>query len=249
VGSQHRHTEALLGHQAKLARAELGRARALVAEQRLRIARDLHDVVAHSITVITVQAAFGRLVADDDPDQAGAALATIEGTGRQTLVEMRQLLQVLRDADRDGAAEVALELAPTPGLADLDQLVSRTAATGVQLNIDIVGVPRPLPAGVDTSAYRVIQEAVTNVVKHAGVATASAVVRYEQASLEIQVSDAGRGCDHPVEPGYGLVGMRERLQLYGGAFAAGPLPGHGFRVSGCFPLERPGGSGVGSPAR
>jgi signal transduction histidine kinase len=162
---------------------------------------------------------------------------------------MRQLLQVLRDADRDGEAEAGLERAPTPGLADLDRLVSRTAATGVQLNVDIVGTPRPLPAGVDTSAYRVIQEAVTNVVKHAGVATASAVVRYEQASLEIQVSDAGRGCHHPLEPGYGLVGMRERLQLYGGAFAAGPLPGHGFRVCGRFPLDRPRGSDVGNPAQ
>jgi signal transduction histidine kinase len=187
--------------------------------------------------VITVQAAFGRLVAADDPDQAGATLATIETTGRETLVELRQLLQVVRDPDRPAVSEAAPDRAPTPGLADLEQLVVRTAATGLRLELEVVGRPRPLPAGIDTAAYRVVQEAVTNVVRHAGVSTASVVVRFEPDSIEVEVTDAGGSAGVP-EPGYGLVGMRERVQLYGGSFAAGPLPGKGFRVTSRFPLSR-----------
>jgi signal transduction histidine kinase len=237
VATQRRQSAAELADQARLAEAELARAHGVLTQERLRIARELHDVVAHSITVITVHAAFGRLVADDAA-QAKDVLGTIETAGRETLVELRQLLQVLRASGPDAIDESGPSLDPAPGLADLDQLVSRSAAAGLRLEVRVVGVPRVLPLGIDTSAYRVIQEATTNVVKHAGVATATAVLCFDEESLEIQVSDAGRRC--PGEPlaGYGLIGMRERLHLFGGSFSAGPLPGGGFRVTGRFPLER-----------
>jgi signal transduction histidine kinase len=236
LATQRRQTAAELTNQARLAEAELRRAREVLAQERLRIARELHDVVAHSITVITVQAAFGRLVSDDAA-QAKAVLGTIETAGRDTLVELRQLLQVLRSSGPDTIDEIGLSLEPAPGLADLDQLVSRSAAAGLRLEVQVVGDPRALPAGIDTSAYRVIQEAATNVVKHSGVATATALLCFEEGALEIQVSDAGRSCRGEPHPGYGIVGMRERLHLLGGSFSAGPLPGGGFRVTGRFPLE------------
>jgi signal transduction histidine kinase len=145
---------------------------------------------------------------------------------------------VLRDSDGPADGEPGEERAPAPGLADLGLLASRTAATGLRLDVTTTGTPQPLPAGVDTAAYRVVQEAVTNVVRHADVSTASVFVRFAADHLEVEVSDAGRGCAGPPRPGFGLVGMRERVQLYGGSLVAGPLPGKGVRVIGRFPVVR-----------
>jgi signal transduction histidine kinase len=237
VGMNRRHTKDLLRNQARLAEAELDRARRGVMEERLRIARELHDLVAHGMSVITVQAGFGTLVIDDRPQEARAALAAIETTGRETLAEMRQLLGVLR-ADDPGRAEAGPELAPAPGLADLDRLAEQTARAGVRVRLTITGRPRDLPAGIGLSAYRIIQEALTNVVKHAAAGSAHAALDYREDELRIEISDEGRGHADAGESrtGHGLVGMRERVNLYGGTFHALPLPGRGFQVTARIPL-------------
>ncbi|MEU6414302.1 sensor histidine kinase [Microbispora sp. NPDC046933] len=245
VGMHRRHTEDLLRSQAALAEAELEKARRGVAEERMRIARELHDVVAHSMSVITVQAGFGAMVIDDRPHEARAALSAIASTGRETLTELRRLLGVLRVED-PATATGEPELSPSPRLADLDRLVKQTAAAGVKVDVEITGRPRGLPAGVDLSAYRILQEALTNVVKHAGVPRARATLDYRADELLIEVTDKGRGChgDRP-RAGHGLVGMRERVNLYGGSFQAAPLPGHGFKVTARLPL-RPDGPPAGA---
>ncbi|WP_410672263.1 sensor histidine kinase [Amycolatopsis sp. cmx-4-68] len=200
-----------------------------VTGERLQIARELHDVVAHSMSVITIQADMGRLVLDRKPAVAGAALGVIETTGREALAELRRMLGVLREDDRDRGA-----LAPVPGLAGLDDLVTRTAAAGIAVEVGIRGTPRALAAGVDLSAYRIVQEALTNVVKHAGVPGCRLTIEYEDDAVLLVISDRGRG--GPPEPGgHGLVGMRERALLCGGEFDAGPAPGGGFAVTARLP--------------
>jgi signal transduction histidine kinase len=226
TGEQRRYAADLVRHHAGLAEVERERARRGVTEERLRIARELHDVVAHSMSVITVQAGYGHLIIDENPGEARSALAAIEATGRQTLDEMRRLLDVLR-ADAD--------LTPAPRLSDLDALVAQTAAAGVRVELTVTGQRRDLPAGVDLSAYRIVQEALTNVVKHAGTPTARALVAYLPDALTIEVIDAGRG--GPIRVGgFGLAGMRERARLYGGQVSVAPLPGRGFRVHARLPL-------------
>ncbi|EWM18881.1 sensor histidine kinase [Kutzneria sp. 744] len=202
-------------------------AEALVADERLRIARELHDVVAHSMSVITVQADMGRLVFDRKPAVAAAALGVIETTGRDALAELRRMLGVLRDTESRGV------LGPAPGLARLDGLVARTAAAGVNVDVVVRGTPRPLPAGVDVSAYRIVQEALTNVVKHAGTPTCRVTVVYGQDAVLLTVTDDGRG-GPPRPGGHGLVGMRERAALCGGELRAGPTPS-GFEVAARLP--------------
>jgi signal transduction histidine kinase len=227
----------LVEQQALLAATELEQARRGVAEERIRIARELHDIVAHSISVITVQAGFGHLVIDDRPDEAKATLAAIEDTGRQTLTEMRQLLGVLRSGPEERAT-----LAPAPGLGQLDQLIAHTAKAGVRVELKVTGRPDELPAGIDVSAYRIVQEALTNVVRHAGTATADAAIDYRPDELVIEVVDHGIGCpDGLSRIGHGLVGIHERVSLYGGSADTGPLPGRGFRVLARLPIGgRPG---------
>jgi signal transduction histidine kinase len=198
-----------------------------VTDERLRIARELHDVVAHSMSVITIQADLGRLVLDREPAEAGAALGVIETTGREALVELRRMLGVLRD---DGA----VPLAPVPGLAGLDGLVARTTAAGVRVDVVVRGTPRPLPAGVDLSAYRIVQEALTNVVKHADAAACRVTIGYVNDDVTLEVVDHGRG-GPPGPGGHGLVGMRERALLCGGDLAADPLADGGFRVRARLP--------------
>jgi signal transduction histidine kinase len=198
-----------------------------VTDERLRIARELHDVVAHSMSVITIQADLGRLVLGREPAEAGAALGVIETTGREALVELRRMLGVLRD---DGA----VPLAPVPGLAGLDGLVARTTAAGVRVDVVVRGTPRPLPAGVDLSAYRIVQEALTNVVKHAGAAACRVTIEYGHDEVTLEVADHGRG-GPPGPGGHGLVGMRERALLCGGDLAADSLPDGGFRVRARLP--------------
>jgi len=197
-----------------------------LAEQRLRIARELHDIVAHGMSVITVQAGYGALVIDDQPGEARAALEAIETTGRRTLVEMRHLLGALRTDD-------GVDLEPVPALDsadDLDTLLERTASAGVRVHLRVCGAARSLPAGAGLTAYRVVQESLTNVVKHASAATARLTLDYRDDALVIEVTDPGVGCARPPRLGHGLLGMRERVRLYGGTMEAGPLPDGGFRV-------------------
>ncbi|MFC5180706.1 sensor histidine kinase [Actinomadura harenae] len=239
VGQHRAHTENLLrqqaARQAEQAEAERQRARRQVTEERIRIARELHDVVAHSMSVITVQAGFGHLVIDDRPAEARTALGIIESTGRETLGEMRRLLGLLREDDPSGGTDGPTR-APAPGLADLERLVTQTAQAGVQVDVVISGRPRDLPAGIDLSAYRIVQEALTNVVRHSGSTTARAVIDYRVDELSIEVTDHGDGGTAPPVHGHGLDGMRERVHLYGGRFHAGPLPGRGFQVAARLPL-------------
>ncbi len=300
-----------------------------VAEERLRIARELHDVVAHSMSVIAVQAGFGEYVIDDQPAKAREALGAIQATSRDALDEMRRMLSVLRQADaagdgpaagpdpggqpdrladlaadgparpagpagpvrpesslgglqsprspgeptgqaerpvgaenghgpsRDPAAgrtapgftrRAAAPLRPAPGLADLDRLVTRVGHAGVHVDLRVSGERGDVPAGVDLSAFRIIQEALTNVVKHAATPDCRVTVDYRDGELSLEIVDdgcaaaltpAGPGAS-PVVSGHGLIGMRERVHLCGGQFSAGPRPGRGFRVAATLPLNRAG---------
>src|SRR5215216_112641 len=211
-------------------------ARRAVAEERLRLARELHDVVAHAISVIAVQSGVGAHVADTNPQEAAKALAAIEATSRAALEELRRLLGVLRQEDEPQGA-----LAPVPGLADLDSLLAEVGKAGLAVKLQINGTRPPLPAGVDLSAYRIVQEALTNVVKHAGPAHAQVVVGYRDQDVTVEVTNDGRGAvtsasDGQAGTGHGLIGMRERVQVFGGELEVGPRPGGGFRVAARLPL-------------
>jgi signal transduction histidine kinase len=232
VGRRRRYTQDLQRYHEQLARAEVDDARRGTTEERLRIARELHDIVAHSISVITVQAGYGHLVVEAQPAQAGAALGAIERTGRDTLVEMRRLLDVLRDDGPDQRPP----LIPAAGLADVEALLTQTRQAGVDVNLRITGRIRALPPGIDLSAYRIIQEALTNVIRHAETPSAQVVVDFGPADLEIEIVDDGRGGE-PSTGGHGLRGMRERVHLYSGRFGAGPRPDGGFRVAASLPID------------
>ncbi|MFE9690042.1 sensor histidine kinase [Micromonospora sp. NPDC005806] len=221
VRVRRRHAEELRAHAA---------AEAVTAE-RLRIARELHDVVAHSIGVIAIQAGVGARVIDTQPGEARAALATIERTSRETLGGLRRTLGALRRPD--GAAA---PLDPTPGLADLDPLVAAAADAGVRVAVRRDGAPRPLPADIDLAGYRIVQEALTNVVRHAGVGECRVTVGYAPDGVSVEVVDAGRGGPLGGE-GHGIVGMRERTALLDGRFTAGPRSEGGFRVAAWLPAE------------
>ncbi|SNT40182.1 Signal transduction histidine kinase [Actinomadura meyerae] len=199
-----------------------------VAAERLRIARELHDMVAHSIGIIAIQAGVGGRVIETQPAEARNALGAIEATSRDTLAGLRRMLTALR-------ADDPVPLGPAPGLADLDRLARATADAGVEVDIHRTGVPRPLPPEVDLSAYRIVQEAVTNVVRHAGTDRCRVTIDYRDGELAVEVADGGRG--GVVGTGYGLVGMRERVALLRGEFAAGPCPEGGFRVAARIPVE------------
>jgi signal transduction histidine kinase len=199
-------------------------AKRAVADERLRIAQELHDVVAHSMGVIAVQAGVGAHVIDNDPAEAKKSLEAIAATSRSTLTEIRRLLGVLR-ADEGGAYE------PAPGLADLDRLVADVDSAGLPVDVRIEGTRHDVPPGVDLTAYRIVQEALTNVLKHAGPAHATVVVGYEPSALRLEIADDGRGVNgRATDGGHGLVGMRERVGVYGGTLEAGPAAGGGFRV-------------------
>ena len=208
--------------------------REAVAAERAAIARELHDVVAHHMSVMVVQAGAARAVGESDPAAASDALRQIETSGRTGLAEMRRLLGILKaEGDGDGRA-------PQPGLADLGELLDSMRATGLAVEAVVEGSTMPLPPGVDLSAYRIVQEALTNALRHAGGASARVLVRYEPAALELEIADDGLGPpDGPSTQGQGLIGMRERAQLFGGAFEAGPRPGGGFLVRARLPFEAP----------
>jgi signal transduction histidine kinase len=205
-------------------------ARQAVADERLRIARELHDVVAHSMSVIAVQAGTGRMVIDDDVDHARRTLASIEETSRQALDEMRRLLGVLRADDTDAAA-----LAPVPTLDDLDRLVAYAVEGGTPVDVVVSGTRRDVPAGIQLAAYRLVQEALTNVRRHAPGCPARVRLSYGPDALTVEVENRVTGATSAGPGGHGLLGMRERISLYGGDFSAGPGPDGTFRVSARLP--------------
>ncbi|MBF8193027.1 sensor histidine kinase [Nonomuraea sp. K274] len=224
--------EELRDRAARLERAHAADTRAARAEERARIARELHDVVAHHVSVMTVQAAAARKVLAADPDLAREALSAIEHTGRMAMTEMRNIVGVLR-------TDARAELGPQPGMLDLPALVEQMREAGLPTTLLVEGEPRPLPAGVNLAAYRLVQEGLTNSLRHAGSgAKAVVTVRHEPRELDVRVADDGRGADGPARrSGHGLVGIRERVALYGGILNIGPRPGGGFEVRARFPLK------------
>ncbi len=206
-----------------------------VEEERARIARELHDVIAHSLSVMIVQAGAGEQVARRAPERVVEPLRSIQETGRQALSEMSRLLGMLRD---DGAE---LGLAPQPGVGDLEALVEQTREAGLGVKFVVEGVRRSLPPGLDLSAYRIVQEALTNARKHAGDARAEVRLRYRADTLEIEVLDDGPGWGNGAGGGHGLIGMRERVAVFGGSLETGPRQGGGFAVRAILPLEAPAG--------
>ncbi|QXJ19892.1 sensor histidine kinase [Actinomadura graeca] len=226
---------------ARLERARGTDARAARIEERSRIARELHDVVAHHVSVMTVQAGAARRIIDRNADGAREAMSTIEEVGRTALSEMRRIVGVLR-TDRD-AEQAGRELAPQPGLGDLGELLDHVRETGLSVQLWIEGEARTPSPGVDVAAFRLIQEALTNTLKHAG-SQARAWVRlyYTDDDLTVEIEDDGHGtatimADNGDNPGHGLVGMYERVALYGGELRIGPRVGGGFGVRARFPLE------------
>ena len=243
IRQTHRHNEALRSQAAADA----------VTAERLRIARELHDMVAHSIGIIAIQAGAGRRVIDTQPAQARDALTAIEATSRETLAGLRRMLTGLRRAEpeagpgaRPGAGPGAVAEGgqtqaprdPVPGLADIDRLIATTLDAGVLVEVHWHGRRAPLPADIDLSAYRIIQEAITNVVRHAGTSQCRVSIDRQDDQLSIEVVDNGRG-GAITGTGFGIVGMRERAGLLGGDFSAGPRPGGGFRVSARLPVPVP----------
>ena len=213
-------------------------ARRRATEERLRIAQELHDVLAHNISLINVQASVALHLMDDQPEQARTALTTIKQASKETLGELRSVLDVLRQVDEEAPRS------PAPGVDRLDGLISRTEAAGIPVRSAIDGAPRPLPAGVDLAAYRIVQEALTNVARHAGPATATVRITYAEDGLTVEVDDDGRGGAAAGSAGVagggggnGIPGMRERAAALGGSLEAGPRPGGGFRVWAKLPLN------------
>ncbi len=201
-----------------------------IADERSRIARELHDVVAHAISVIVLQARGGRRMLTVDPAETRTALDAIERAGEQALGEMRRLLGMLRAADERAA------LTPQPGLGRLEELAGEVTAAGLPVEVHVEGEPRGLPPGLEVAAYRIVQEALTNALKHAGPARATVVVKYSAAALEVEVVDDGSGTGDAGGSGQGLLGIRERVTVYGGDLEAGSNPEGGFRVHARLPL-------------
>jgi signal transduction histidine kinase len=224
--------EALAARSALLERERDLRAHEAVAEERARIARELHDLVAHNVSVMVVQAGAERVALGDEHASTRAALASIEQSGRQALAEARRLLGVLR---RNGDGE---GLAPQPSIEHIDVLVEQIERAGLPVHLSIEGERAALPAGVDLCAYRIVQEGLTNALKHAGPAHAEVLLRYEPLGLEVEVRDDGRGngSTNGDGAGHGLIGMRERVALYGGSLATGPGDGGGFEIRAHLPL-------------
>jgi len=200
------------------------RAERAVGEERARIARELHDVVAHAVGVIVVQAGAAEQILDSDPPAAREALAHIRRTGKDALVDLRRMLGLLR------ADDATADIEPQPGLDDLDPLAERLRQAGLPVELTIEGERRPIPAGVALTAYRVAQEALTNVLKHTAGSNAQVTVLYGNEALEVSVTNDGRSTKNGAGTGLGLIGMRERVSLYGGELEAAPQAGGGFRV-------------------
>ena len=206
------------------------RARAAVAEERARIARELHDVVGHSVSVMTVQASGVRRLLRPEQEREREALLIVERTGREALAEMRRMVGVLR------RPEEAPALAPQPSLEHLDRLVEQARDAGLPVELRVQGEAVELPPGVDLTAYRLVQEGLTNAIKHARATHAEVVVNYGDGQIEVTVSDDGKGVGNGDGGGHGLVGMRERVSVYGGELDAGPQPGGGYRLRAKLPV-------------
>ncbi|WP_190112555.1 sensor histidine kinase [Streptomyces cinnamoneus] len=212
-----------------------------VTAERARIARELHDVVAHNVSVMVVQADGAAYVLDGSPDQAKQALETISSTGRQALAEMRRLLGVLRTDDSGEGGEYV----PQPDVEQIGDLVEQVRGAGLPVDFKVEGAPRPLPSGVELTAYRIVQEALTNTRKHGGPDVGASVrLTYFDDGLGLLVEDDGRGAQHELYEaggadgmGHGLIGMRERVGMVGGTLDAGPRPGGGFRISVLLPIR------------
>jgi signal transduction histidine kinase len=210
-------------------------ARRRTSDERLRIARELHDVVAHNISLINVQAGSALHLMDQQPERARAALSAIKDASKETLVELRSVLGVLRQVDEEAPRS------PAPGLAHLDDVVARANSAGLPVQVEVEGAANGLPPGVDRAAYRIVQEALTNVTRHAGPARAMVRISYGERDLVVQVDDDGIGApgNGVVSPGNGILGMRERAAALGGEVQAGPRPDGGFRVRAWLPVDQP----------
>lgn len=225
----------------RLEKEREAQAKVAVAAERARIARELHDVVAHNVSVMVVQADGAAYVLDSSPDQAKQALETISTTGRQALAEMRRLLGILRT----GEPQDSEDYVPQPDVEQIGELVEQVRAAGLAVDFRIEGTPRPLPSGVELTAYRIVQEALTNTRKHGGPDVGASVrLVYFDDGLGLLVEDDGRGAAHELYEdggadgrGHGLIGMRERVGMVGGTLDAGPRPGGGFRISALLPLK------------
>ena len=204
-----------------------------MTEERTRIARELHDIVAHSVSTMVVHAGAERRVLDDGQASTREVLLSIEQTGRQAMAEMRRLLGMLRKDDQE------LALAPQPSLAHVELLVDQVRAAGMPVELRVEGEPVPLPQGVALSGYRIVQEALTNALKHAGPARATVTVLYDEHELTLEIADSGRGAANGNGGGHGVIGMRERVALFGGEFDAGSRAGHGYAVQVRLPLGPP----------
>jgi signal transduction histidine kinase len=225
---------------ARMERERDAQAAVAAAAERTRIAREMHDVVAHSLSVMVAQADGAGYVMDSSPDQAQRAIATVAETGRLALTEMHRLLGVLRSTDAEE------DLTPQPGVDQLDALIARTQSAGLPVTLSVKGAPVPLSPGLSLTVYRIAQEALTNTLKHAGPAVTAAVqLRYLAHDVEIEITDNGRLAGGPrTDPmtpdgGHGLAGMRERTAVYGGSLQAGPIDGAGWRIRARLPVESP----------
>jgi signal transduction histidine kinase len=234
VASRRALTAELEANAERARREQAARARSAAAEERTRIARELHDVIAHSLSVMVIQTVAAREVATADPSSARTALAAVQAAGREALLEMRQMIGVLRHGDVELAGSAA------PGLDQLDLLAQRARMSGLPVTLAVNGRRRALPEALDLVAFRVVQEALTNSIKHAGPARATVTVTFRKDRLELEICDDGRGSSHelPGEAGggHGLIGMRERLALFDGELSTGRQLGGGFRVYACLPV-------------
>ena len=217
---------------ARMARGREEATRQAIAAERARIARELHDVLGHSVSVMTIQASAVRRMLTPEQTKERDALLAVEQTGREALGEMRRLVGILRLSD-GGAAE----LEPQPGVADVPKLVVQARELGLAVELRVEGEPAPLPPGIDLTAYRLVQEGLTNARKHSNATRTEVHLRYETDSLEVEVSDDGQGASAIDEGGHGLTGMRERVSIFGGEFDAGPRAEGGFRLRARLPVR------------
>ncbi|WP_406289633.1 sensor histidine kinase [Embleya sp. NBC_00896] len=250
VGFRRAYTAELEARADRLERTREADTRAAIAEERGRIARELHDVVAHHVSVMTVQASAAQRMVARNPDRAKEAMAAVEQTGRGALVEMRRLVGILRDTTDAVGGPNEGHNAPQPGLDQLETLVTQVREAGLSVELSLEGAPCVLPPGIDLAAYRIVQEALTNTLKHAGPAEARVLLRYSRTELLVRVADDGRGgTTTPTgdRTGHGLLGMRERVSLYGGRLYAGPRAQDGFEVLARIPLSTPNAADTAAP--
>jgi signal transduction histidine kinase len=230
VGAYRRQSEEFGVLAQRLARERDARARLAMLDERARVARELHDSVAHAISVMVLQAGAAEQVLDSEPEQAREAMRAVQDVGREALDQLGTLVGLLEPSD------VRPPLAPRPGLADLERLLGAVRQAGLPVRLTTIGGPEPLPAALDGAAYRVIQEALTNAVKHAGAAPTTVTIRYAANGIHLDVVDAGTSSPPAPTRGHGLAGMRERVALHGGLLRAGPAPaGSGFAVYAFLP--------------